>query len=225
MEDGQTATSVPHHHNLFLDNIHNEDYTAWKTATSIRLHKDLDLDEHIHEFREQADSITTARGAKKKLSQHLRRLKCSYTMDTTNSSDSSVDTSPSKRVRRRKHKTRRNHTPTSGFLQVTPNQSGTITIETADWRNRLTPEDRTFVQAYNAKVKHGESTESLGTPTSFTIVKPRLTTQQKRKPINPAPSLSDDTSVDTTPPKKKPKKKTERKKIRFHVEDGTDVDT
>jgi len=162
--------------NLFLNNFHDEDYTAWKTA--IRLHKDLDLHEHIHEFRERADSITTARGAKKKLSPHLRHLKRSYTMDTANSSDSSVDTSPSKRVRRRKHKARRNHAPTSGFLQVTPNQSGTITIETADWRNRLTPEDRTFVQAYNAKVKHGESTESLGTPTSFTILKPRLTSQQ-----------------------------------------------
>jgi len=198
--------------NLFLDNIHDEDYTAWNTAT--RLHKDLDLDKHIHAFREWADSITTARGAKKKLSQHLRLLKHSYTMDTANSSDSSVDTSPSKCVRRRKHKARRNHAPTSGFLQVTPDLSGTITIETADWRNRLTPEDRTFVQAYNA----------LGTPTSFTIVKPRLTSQQKRKPVDPAPSSSDDSSVDTTPPKKKSKKKPERKKICFHVKDGTDAD-
>jgi len=114
--------------NLFLDNIHDEDYTAWNMA--IRLHKDLDLDKHIHEFPERADSITTARGAKKKLSQHLSRLKRFYTMDTANLSNSSVDTLPSKCFRRRRHKARRNNTPTSGFLQVTPNQSGTITIET-----------------------------------------------------------------------------------------------
>jgi len=88
----------------------------------------------------------------------------------------------------------------------------------------LTPEDCTFVQAYNAKIKHGESTESLGTPTSFTIVKPLLTLQQKRKPVNPAPSSLDDSSVDATPPKKKNKKKPERKKIRFHIEGGADAD-
>jgi len=183
------------------------------------------LDEHIHEFRERADSITTARGAKKKkLGQHSRRLKRSCTMDMANSSDSSVDTSPSKRVRRHKHKTCCDHTPASGFLQVTPNQSGTNTIETADWQNRLTPEDCTFVQAHNAKVKHGESTESLDTPTSFIIVKPGLASQQKQKPADPAPSSSDDSSVNATPPKKKPKKKTERKKIHFHIEGGTDAD-
>ena len=56
---------------LFLDNIHDPDYVAWKTA--IKLHK-LTLNEHVQQYRKRADDINNSRTNRKRLRQHIRRL-------------------------------------------------------------------------------------------------------------------------------------------------------
>ena len=84
--------SEPEAIQLFLDNIYDTDYDAWKTA--IKLHKDLSLDDHVLQFRERADDINSNRNSKRKLKQHIRRMssKRSKTGSTYHSDTTESDT-------------------------------------------------------------------------------------------------------------------------------------
>jgi len=87
-------TSKPEAVGIFLDNIHNPDYVAWKTA--LKLNK-LTLDEHVLQFRERADDINSSRTNRKRLRQHIRRL-AGKRVTQSPDSDSEPETAAPKKV-------------------------------------------------------------------------------------------------------------------------------
>ena len=49
-------------------------------------------------------------------------------------------------------------------------KTGCISVSHEKWKNDLTEEDKTFVQAFNAKVRHGESTKAMTLPSGVKII-------------------------------------------------------
>ena len=181
---------------LFLDNIHDPEYTAWKIA--VKLLKQMDLDVIVHAFRERSDEIDNNKKDTKLLKNHIRRL--TGTKHTRTELDSDGDSSPTrtpKRTRRRQSRTRIRRTK----LDIIPQESGLLSIDHKDWLD-LTTEEKQFIQEYNAKIKHKEPVTSLTSPQTIQII--------ARRQITPMPedSMSDSSaSITETPPASARKRK------------------
>jgi len=190
--------SEPEAIGLFLDNIHDPDHYSWKTA--IKLHK-LSLDEHVLQFHEGADDINATRTNRKRLRQHIRRLAGKRVTPSPNS-DSETETTAPKKVRRQK--VRRNGELTD---------KGLVSIPAKEWYDDLDEAEHDYIQAYNAKVKHNESTVDLTRPTKLKLVH-RNGTKLATKPIKDEKKGEDESSDLET---EETTLKTDRKKIRFNL--------
>jgi hypothetical protein len=197
---------------LFLDNIHDPDYTGWKTA--IKLHK-LTLDQHVLQFRERADDINGSRTNRKRLRQHIRRLANGRRVNAIVDSDDETSRGPisPKRARRAKTTVRR-----TGLKEIKVTDKGLVSIPAKEWYDDLDDAERDYIQAYNSKVKHNEPTNALTVPANLKIV--------RRKPsgnVIPPPAddgeekKEDDDSSESETEREQARPKTDRKKIRFNL--------
>jgi len=148
---------------LFLDNIHDPDYTAWKTA--IKLHK-LMRDQHVLQFRERADDINGSRTNRKRLRQHIRRLASGRKVNAIVDSDDETSLGPVLPKRARRTKVRRN-----GVKEIKVTEKGLVSVPAKEWYDDLDDAERDYIQAYNAKVKHNEPTNALAVPANLKIVR------------------------------------------------------
>jgi len=185
-----------------LDNIHDPDYYSWKTA--IKLHK-LSLDEHVLQFRERADNINATRTNRKRLRQHIRRL-AGKRVTTSPDSDSETETTAPKKVRRQKVRC-------NGVKEIKLTDKGLVSIPAKEWYDDLDEAERDYIQAYNAKVKHNESTIDLTPPTKLKLVR-RNGAKVATKPIEEEKKGEDESSDSET---EETTLKTDRKKIRFNL--------
>jgi len=200
---------------LFLDNIHDPDYNAWKTA--IKIHQNLSLDNHVLQFRERSDDINSTRTNKKRLTQHIRRL--SSTRRRGSGYDSDDSTQPlAKRVRCQQQLGTRPRRTEKLDIELTP--EGLITMSKHKWFDVLDKAERDFVTAYNAKVKHNEPVTDVGSvPAKLNLIKARrlppplpnpTDREDKHMPTDvEAPSTDDDDEALPVP--------AGQKRIRFNI--------
>ena len=208
--------------NLFLDNIHDPDYSSWITA--IKLHKDMTLDDHVLQFRERADDINISRTSKRKLKQHIRRLSSKRTKTDSDTSDDDATTAHF-RTRRQNKSTASIRTRRTTPLEITPRPSGLLSLGRQEWHDVCTEEDRILIQEYNAKVKHNEPTDTMQIPSTLHLVRPRRTPNTKHPPqdieesTQPVSESSNSSSSSDDPSSRKVKTPVTRKKIRFNLTD------
>jgi len=79
-------------------------------------------------------------------------------------SDSETETAAPKKVCRQK--VRRN-----GVKEIKLTEKGLVSIPAKEWYDDLDETERDYIQAYNAKVKHNESTINLTPPTKLKLVR------------------------------------------------------
>jgi len=190
---------------LFLDNIHDPDYTAWKTA--IKLHK-LTLDQHVLQFREREDDINGSCTNRKRLRQHIRRLAGGRKVNAIVDSDDETSRGPVSPKRVRRTKVRRN-----GVKEIKVTEKGLVSVPAKEWYDDLDDAERDYIQAYNAKVKHNEPTNALAVPANLKIVR-RKPSVNVICPVEEEKKDDDDSSDSDT---EQARPKNDRKKIRFNL--------
>jgi hypothetical protein len=94
---------------------------------------------------------------------------------------------------------------------LTTNGRGLILLPYQDW-NQLDEEVKTYVQEYNAKIKHGESTRDLKIPKGFSI-------GSKRRRVSSDKDEERDEDSHQSSLKKDSRDSNNRKKIQFQITD------
>lgn len=134
--------SDSHKVHLFLRNIEDSDFG---TTVEILRKQNSTLEECVTTVRKTQRDVAEKRSRDRKESK-LRRVK---------DKDNSDGKSPKKSKR------------WNGEFQVT--EKGLISIPRDDWVNTLTDDEKSFVQNYNSRIKHGESIDDLTPPKGTTI--------------------------------------------------------
>jgi len=88
-----------------------------------------------------------------------------------------------------------------------------VSIPAKEWYDNLDEAERDYIQAYNAKVKHNESTIDLAPPTKLKLI------HQNGTKLAPKPIKDKKKGEDESPDSKteEPTVKTDCKKIRFNL--------
>ena len=145
---------------LFLKNITDPDY---KTTVEICQNNGADLNACVAAIRKAEKKIARDRASKRKLRTTTRRVE----------QDDDIDKPDNVQEQSNKRKRPINHNypnkPKRLKGEVHTNDKGRIHFRSRDWR-QLTDDEKTWVQTYNAAIKHGESTKEIKPPQGVTIV-------------------------------------------------------
>ena len=190
--------SSSHARYLFLRNIHDDRYEM--TVKYLR-NSGADLQECVTAIRKEERDQIRKRMAKRKLQNTLRRFRNEVGDNDEKESNDHTPPKP-KRIRR-----------LTGVIDTT--KSGCLTIPNEKW-STLTDDDKAFVQKYNAKIKHNESTDSVVIPEGVTIKNKSRRNRTSTSDKTDAPDGDDESSESDTPPPKKQKTIT-KKKVQFHL--------
>lgn len=184
--------SPSHRLQLFLKNIEDPSYET--TVTFLKNSDGLTMSHAINTIRRHERDLIERRKSKRKLEGKLRRLSGTGLQDS--------DGKP-KRARRM-----------NGKIQLT--QKGTISVPRDKWFGKeMEEDDKQFVQEWNRRVKHGESTDELTKPEGLTILPPVLSKARRAALVE---------RLDGTPELTRIKRKTDEmleadnKRISFHLE-------
>jgi len=101
----------------------------------------------------------------------------------------------------------------NGVKEIKLTNKGLVSIPAKEWYDDLDKAERDYIQAYNAKVKHNESTIDLTPPTKLNLVC-RNGAKLATKPIKDEKKGEDELSDLET---EETALKTDRKKIRFNL--------
>lgn len=198
---------------LFHRNNHDVDYK--QTIETLQTQDLESLDDHVEKIRKKSITMDQERAHRRKMTKHVRRMNHNHG-DYPDTDDDEYGTpeyhrQPPKRQRTRRSSSRARRL--EGTIET--KLSGLISIPSPEWK-KLTPEDMSFVQKYNSKVKHREDPSSVVPPDGVKIVVGQQQ-QIRRTPSNmnyvPTESLQD---VDTPPSAKRG----DGKKISFHMHHG-----
>jgi len=115
-------------------------------------------------------------------------------------SDSETETTAPKKVRHQK--VRRN-----GIKEIKLTEKGLVSIPAKEWYDDLDETERDYIQAYNAKVKHNESTIDLTPPTKLKLVRrngakvaTKLIKDEKKGEDESSDSETEETTLKTVDP-------------------------
>lgn len=175
---------------LFLRSIEHPEFST--TVTYLR-NGNAKLYDCIHTIRKTERDLIEKRVKKRKLKDTIRRLSVNSMEDDSDDDTPVRKSSKKRRVRRVK--------------EISTNKKGMIHVPKREWFDELTDEDKAFVQAWNAKIKHNESTDELALPNGLTIVnKARRVTPEKvaESPLSKKKKSSETPSA--------------KKKIRFNLD-------
>ena len=188
--------SASHKIYLFLRNIEDNEYG---TIVTILRSGGSTLENAITTLRKAERDLIAKRGNKRR-GGYVRRT-------GKKRRDSSDDESDDEPPRKRRGKVRR----LKGDIETT--LKGYLTFPPDIWKGDLHEEDRAFVQAWNGKVRHGESTDGIKAPAGVKII------VKVRRTVTPTKSAESDDDSST---KKKPKTTdaSRKKKIRFNLDHG-----
>lgn len=189
---------------LFLKNIVDKDYDS--TVTFLR-NNGSNLNDCINALRKAERDLSQKRSERRKMRQFVRRAKSAE----LESSDEEEYEKPSSRKRRKKNHEENYITTTKPRKlagKITTTQKGFISFPYDEWK-KLEEEDKVKIQEYNARLKHGESTDDIQWPQGVTIV-------TKSRRIGKEKESAEETEV--ADGKEKEKKKNSKKKIRFNLE-------
>jgi hypothetical protein len=193
--------SSSHARYLFLRNISDDRY---ETTIKFLRNSDATLQECITAIRKEERDQLRKRSAKRKLQTMIRRLDhdSSQKNDGERGSSSRYTSSP-KKIRR-----------LTGTIETTEN--GFLSIPHDQW-NKLTDDDKAFVQKYNSKVKLREPLSSVKVPDGVTIK------TKVRRNRSPEVTLTEGTESPSDDESEKPSKKPRTgKKVHFSVESSED---
>lgn len=195
--------SASHAVYLFLKNIIDKDYET--TVTYLR-NSASDLNECINALRKAERDLSQKRSERRKLRQFVRRAK---SVDLESSDDDEEENTPRKRRKKEHFQSRMIITkPRKLSGKITTTAKGFLSFPYEEWKV-LEEDDKVKIQEYNARMKHGESTEDIKWPDGVTI-------ETKSRRID-----KEEESVEKTdyPDKtEKQKGKTSKKRIRFNLE-------
>jgi hypothetical protein len=173
---------------LFLKNVLDTEYAP--TVVFLR-NNNATLNECVVALRKSERDLAGKRTERRRFRSVARRMRSSRD-DSTTDDDSSVETPPRKKQKRVRRLT--------GELQTTKN--GYIILPTQKWKD-LSDTERSLIQSFNAKTKHGEAVDGLQWPDGVTIVsKARRVKESSTEPAT----------------EKNEKKK--KKKISFHLQES-----
>ena len=180
---------------LLLKNITDPDY---QTTVAFLRNTNADLNECITAVRKHERDLMQKRVERRKYCQHIRRMVQERNNDSMESEDDESATANYLRKRKFFHNRPRR---LEGTIETTRN--GFLSFERGDFR-KLTDDEKTFVQEWNAKVKHNEPTDKLKIPDGVNIIS---STKVRR-------TKSEDKTIDEPSDQPKPKKK-----ITFNLHD------
>ena len=169
--DGESY-SPSHKIQIFLKHVDDEDFMP--TVNYLK-NSQPTLMECIQAIRKADRDIQMKRASKRKLQTKVRRVdhyKDHPDSGSDDSDDTEVWTPPTKKRRIRRF---------TGTLETT--EKGLISVPRKEWFNEMSDEQRSFVQQYNAKVKHEEPTDGLERPEGIKIKRiHRVGINYKEKP-------------------------------------------
>jgi hypothetical protein len=195
--DGESY-SAGHVVYLFLRNITDPDYQG--TVVFLR-NNDANLDDAVKSIRKTERDLMQKRIESRKLKNYARRYKNDDDLDD---SDSNKKESPSKKTLRR----------WTGTL--TPNGKGLISVPYQEW-TKLDEDVKTYIQEFNAKVKHGESTSDLSVPKGLEV-------SSKRRRISKDNDEERDDDNKSLESSSERRDGNNRKKIQFQITGSKDSD-
>ena len=163
-----------------------------------------DLKSCVSAIRKAEREILRERASKRKMRNTVRRVEQDVG-DTGDEQNENDRVQPASGKRKRQNNPRRNN-PKRLKGEIQTNEKGRIHFRSRDWRN-LTDEEKTFVQTWNAAVKHGESTDDVKRPEGVTIV-------NKARRVGATKIIDGEAQPDTTTKRKK--------RITFNLEDPVD---
>jgi hypothetical protein len=162
---------------------------------------DANLDDAIKSIRKAERDLMQKRIESRKLKNYVRQYKND---DDSDDPDSDKKKSPSK-------KTSRHWTGT-----LTPNGKGLISVPYQEW-TKLDEDVKTYIQEFNAKIKHGESTSDLSVPKGLEV-------SSKRRRISKDNDKERDDDNKSLESSSERRDGNNRKKIQFQITGSKDSD-
>ena len=195
--------SYSHGVNLFLKNITDTEYS---TTVLYQQNSNASLKESINVIRKTEQDLTTRRSNRRKLQNMVHRTK-----RKRDESEGDEDYSLGNEEERKPH------TPKRFRGELVPKYSGMLGVAPDIWKT-MTDEHMTFIQDWNAKVKHDEDPKSLPVPKGIIIkTRARRIADPERPTIKQEPQLEDnkgEDKIDDEPNNRK------RKSIGFLIDSG-----
>ena len=155
------ALSPSHGVYLFLKNITDPDY---KATVQFCRNNNADLRECVSAVRKTERDLLRQRSERRKLRSQARRLLQEDGGPDNNNDDVDEEDSSSKSSRksrkRKKRKPTADNSPKRLKGTITTNDKGIIWFPTGKWFG-LNEEEKTFIQKWNAAIKHGEDTKDI----------------------------------------------------------------
>ena len=198
--------SMSEHAAIALFHRNNHDVDFKQTIETLQTQDLETLDEHIEKIRKKSITMEQARAHRRKMTKHVRRMNHSGTGVYSDSEDETSHRSPPPSKRQRIRRTRR----LEGTIETM--DSGLISIPSPEWK-KLTPDDMTFVQKYNSKVKHREDPSGIVPPEG---VKIQIRSIARRTGTNQIP----DDDIQDIEPDPNTRKHGEEKGISFGMRHG-----
>ena len=192
--------SSSHKVQIFLKNIKDPEYAM---IVKILQSNNSGLSECYTKIRKEERTIVQARNDNRKARNTYQRMKRTY------QEQGQYPPSRTKRIRRT--------TNQDGDIKITPNDKGLLSVSKDIWFDTLSEDSKTFIQNYNAKIKHNESVAELVPPTGITVhprhntVRRSTDTRTKTQDESSDMDISEDEDQDHTD-------KQSNKKIKFGLQ-------